>query len=339
MHDAGSPFYGLMPHGMGDCGLMNGNDYYGVFYPTNILCVAGDGLTLEAAEILGKTDDIPLLTEIYHTAKTDLLRSIRANAVHEADYAYIPGIAGAFNSSLYGSLFAYYPAHLLEANDPLIRGIVQVFENRKVSEGGLPVGTGWMKDGLWVAMALDNVAASYLRMGEYDRAAKYFYPTLNHASPLVTWCEERGTEKGSTAAGGDLQHLWTPVAVCRFMRDMMVFEQYQAGKSSLQLASATDRSWLGGGSEVGVENASTHFGTVSYSMKYDAKSQTVSGYIQIANDGKYPKPDEWVLNVRLPDGRKIASVKSDVKGTVTAKGEAIRWTAFKNRIAFTAKIK
>ena len=107
----------------------------------------------------------------------------------------------------------------------------------------------------------------------------------------------------------------------------------------MQLASATDRSWLGGGSEVGVENASTHFGTVSYSMKYDAKSQTVSGYIQIANAAKYPKPDEWVLNVRLPDGRKIASVKSDVKGTVTAKGEAIRWTAFKNRIAFTAKIK
>jgi hypothetical protein len=339
MHDAGSPFYGLMPRGMGDGGLRNGSDYYGVFYPSNIMSVAADGLTLEAAEILGKTDDIPLLTEIYNTAKTDLLRSIRANVVQEADYEYIPGIAGASNSSLYGSLYACYPAHLLEADDPLVRGIVRMFESKKVSEGGLPVGTGWMKDGLWVAMALDNVAAGYLRMGEYDMAAKYFYPTLNHASPFVTWCEERGVEKGSTATNGDLQHLWTPVALCRFMRDMMVFEQYKAGKSFLHLASAVDRSWLGGGGEVGVENASTHFGTVSYSMKYDAARQTVSGYIEIADDGKYPRPDELTLNVRLPDGRKVASVKSNVKGTVAAKGEAIRWTSVKSRIEFTAKIK
>jgi hypothetical protein len=74
-------------------------------------------------------------------------------------------------------------------------------------------------------------------------------------------------------------------------------------------------------------------------MKYDSKHQTVSGYIQLVNDGKYPKPDELVLNVRLPDGKKVASVKSDVKGTVAAKGEAIRWTTLKNRFEFTAKIK
>ena len=46
--------YGLMPRGMGDCGLM-GEDgsFYGVFLPHNILSVYADGITLQAAEILG----------------------------------------------------------------------------------------------------------------------------------------------------------------------------------------------------------------------------------------------------------------------------------------------
>ena len=60
------------------------------------------------------------------------------------------------NTSLFGCLFAYYPAELLDKNDPLIQGTLQLVETRQKSEGGLPLGTGWIKEGLWVAMALDN---------------------------------------------------------------------------------------------------------------------------------------------------------------------------------------
>jgi hypothetical protein len=87
---------------MGDAGLMNGSDYYGVFYPGNCLSVAADGLTLEAARLLGMEEDIPLLEEVFESARSDLLRSIARNSVKEGDIEYIPGIAGADNSSLYG---------------------------------------------------------------------------------------------------------------------------------------------------------------------------------------------------------------------------------------------
>lgn len=89
--------------------------------------------------------------------------------------------------------------------------MLQFIEGKKISEGGLPVGTGWQKEGLWVAMALCNFARTYLRLGEYELAKKYLYPALNHASKFVTWCEERGAEKNSKTITGDLQHLWTPV--------------------------------------------------------------------------------------------------------------------------------
>ncbi len=48
-----------MPRGFGDCGLMDDDDLYGVFLPHNIWAVYADRLTVEAAEILGKTEDLP----------------------------------------------------------------------------------------------------------------------------------------------------------------------------------------------------------------------------------------------------------------------------------------
>ena len=47
--------YGLMPRGMGDGGLMDGDDMYGVFYPHNIWALYADKLALQAALILNRT--------------------------------------------------------------------------------------------------------------------------------------------------------------------------------------------------------------------------------------------------------------------------------------------
>jgi len=47
--------YGLMPPGMGDAGLMNDGDLYGVFLPHNIWAVYADRLAVEAAKILDPT--------------------------------------------------------------------------------------------------------------------------------------------------------------------------------------------------------------------------------------------------------------------------------------------
>ena len=118
---------------------------------------------------------------------------------------------------------------------------------------------------MWVAITLDNLAEVLLLRDEGDKAVNYLYATLNHGTPLYSWCEERGQEPGTKETTGDRQHLWTPLAVCRFLRDALVMEDGDI----LHLACGIDRQWLASGEPVGVEDMPTYFGYLSYELRYD----------------------------------------------------------------------
>jgi hypothetical protein len=309
--------YGLMPRGMGDAGLMNDKDLYGVFLPHNIWAVYADRVSVEAAGILGKTEDLPELRRIYQTAYADLLQSIERGAIQEKDYRWIPGVPGKTCGSRFGVLNALFPCHLLAPDHELINGTLRYIE-RNISPGGIPVHTGWMKDGMWVAMALDNVAEAHLARGNGDAAAHYLYATLNHGTPLFTWCEERGQEPGTKKISGDRQHLWTPVAVVRILRDMLVMER----DDGLDLALGTAREWLASGKPVGIAAAPTHHGPVSYQMQYAPTKSIVTGEIKFAPDSTAA----WaVLHIRLPGGLKVKSVDVNSGAVVEPDGPGIRW--------------
>ena len=251
---------GLMPRGMGDCGMMNNGDYYGVFYPMNCLAVAADKITLKAAEMLGYDDDAKKLRDICNEAEEALRKSMRENAVRENDFEWIPAIAHAATTSLFGCLFAYYPGGILDKGDPLIIGTLRHVMEDKISDGGLPVGTGWLPDGIWAAMALDNFSSVYLRMGERQKAASFLYPVLNHATPLVTWCEERGKERNSQTKTGDMQHLWTPLSVVVYTLDALLYEDDNA----IHLLAGVPDAWLDNGREIKVDGLQTHYGKCSF---------------------------------------------------------------------------
>ncbi len=216
--------YGLMPRGFGDCGLMNDGDTYGVFLPHNMWAVYADRCSLEAAEILGKTPDAVELKKIYESARADLLSVLDRGAIRDKDYRWIPGVPGKTSGSTWGALNAIFPCGILPPDHELITGTLRKIESN-MSPGGIPMHTGWLANGMWVAITLDNVAEAHLPRGNGDAAAQYLYATLNHGTPLYTWCEERGPEPGSSNCTGDRQHLWTPVAVVRAIRDMLVMEK------------------------------------------------------------------------------------------------------------------
>jgi hypothetical protein len=321
--------YGFMPRGMGDCGLWNDKDYYGIFIPHNIWSVYSSLIAADVAQILGKTE-YQELKGYADTAYADLLETVRKGSIQEDGYRRIPGVAGKTSGSTWGALNIAFPCRLISGQDELLEGTLKHIE-KQMSPGGMPVHTGWMANGMWAAITLDNIAETHLLKRNGDTVAKYFYATLNHGTPLYTWCEERGQEPNTTECSGDRQHLWTPVAVVRALRDMMVFEDYPtvgnttSPRSSLQLALGIDREWLGNGNEVGVDNAPTHFGTISYSIKYNTSGETVSGSIRFANNEKYPKPEELVLNIRLPGGRKAVAVQDCPDATIAPNSEAVIW--------------
>ena len=180
-------------------------------------------------------------------------------------------------------------------------------------------------------MSLDNVAETHLARGNGDAAVKYLYAVLNHGTPLYTWCEERGQEPGSADNSGDYQHEWTPLAVVRLVRDMMVMES----GDGLNLALGTERHWLASGKPVGITAAPTHFGPVSYQMQYDAAKSQVSGEAVFAENSTAA----WsVLHIRLPGGLKVKSVNAESKATVLPDGSGIRWTAPRGTLKFQATV-
>jgi len=322
--------YGLMPRGFGDCGLMNDDDNYGVFFPHNIWAVYADRCSLEAAEILGNKSDANELKEIFDVALKDLLLALDHGSIKEKDYRWIPGVPGKTSGSCWGALNIVKPCGLLPPDHELVTGTLRKIE-ANISKGGQPMHTGWMADGAWVAITLDNIAEVHLARGNGDAAVRYLYSTLNHGTPLYTWCEERGQEPGTKKTSGDLQHLWTPVAVVRVIRDMMVMEN---GKG-LDLALGTAREWLGSGKPVEISDACTHFGPVSYQMQYDSTGKKVTGEITF---NEYSSAAWADLYIRLPHGLKVRSVDHKSKATLLRDGEGLRWKAPRGTIKFIATI-
>lgn len=314
--------YGLMPRGMGDCGLLDDGDLYGVFIPHNIWAVYADKVALEIARILDRVDEIEELRGIFETALADLLSTMDRGAITEDGYRWIPGVPGKTSGSRWGALNALVPTGILPPDHELITGTLQKIESN-MSPGGMPVNTGWMPEGMWVAITLDNIAEAHLARGNGDAAAGYLYGTLNHGTPLYTWCEERGQEAGSPDCAGDRQHLWTPVAVVRCLRDCMVLEQGDC----LQLALGVPRQWMTGGGLVGVSDAPTYFGVMSYQMQYDAAAGVATGQVT------FPRrtiPASIILHLRLPEGVKAVDVNASSQATIINDGTALCWIAPRN---------
>lgn len=307
--------YGLMPRGVGDCGLDAGDRWYGVFYAHNIWSVYADKMSLQAAGILGKTKDVPALRRIYKRAHADLIKSLREGSMVEGDYRWIPGSPSNPAGSRWGALNAAFPCGLLDVHDPLITGTLR-YMNTLLSSGGLQMNTGWMKNGMWVAISLDNVAEVELARGNADEFARLLYACLNHGTPLYSWCEERADEPGTTEIAGDRQHLFTPVAIVRAVRDALVMEDGEG----LHLARGTDREWLASGGPIGIEKAPTHFGKVSFEMKFDKKSSRVTGSVSFPGNKKM----KWAtLHIRLPKGLKVTSAGDSCE--VLTDGSGVKW--------------
>ncbi len=322
--------YGLMPRGQGDCGLDAGDGWYGYFIPHNAWSIYCDKLTAEAARILGKDEDAKEVQGIYERALKDFLVVLDRGAIKEDGYRWIPGSPSNPSGSRWGALNLDYPCGLLSPNDDLITGTLR-YMNQHLSPGGLQLHTGWMADGMWVAMSLDNVAEAELTRDNGDEAARLLYACLNHGTPLYTWCEERGQEPGTDKTSGDRQHLWTPAAIVRGLRDCMVMEQ----DDGLHLARGAARQWLGSGKQIGVEKAPTHFGEVSYHMTYDATGHKVMGKVTFPRESSM----RWsVLHIRLPEGLKVKSVDAKSGATIAYDGEAIRWEKPAGSVEFVAEI-
>ena len=284
--------WGLMPRGMGDGGLMEDDDYFGYFIPSNVYHCFLIKIAIWAAKELNLDNEVNELQEYYDDAFECTMEVIRKGAIQEKDgYKWIPGVPGKTSGSRWAATASIYPCELIDPFDELATGTIKKLESNK-SEGGLPLDTGWLKGGIWAAIAIDNLAYAHLARGEYDKASDYLYPVINHGSPLFTWCEERMPEPNSKVITGDLQHTWTPHIVNKFIRDIIIREK----ENKLYLLSAIPRFWLSDGFEVGVNNSFTHFGKVDFTIKREGNILNFDFNIENINN-----LEKLLLFIRLPE--------------------------------------
>ena len=64
----------------------------------------------------------------------------------------------------------------------------------------------------------------------------------------------------------------TTVAVVRVIRDLMVMES----GDGLNFALGTDQDWPGSGNPLGIMDAFTHFGRVTYELRYDPTTTEIT---------------------------------------------------------------
>lgn len=297
-----NPLYGLMPAGLGDCGLERdlGHGKEHVYYPHNSYTVAGLKAILDFSRDLGTPEEQKELSSMYEDARDCLIRSMEKTAAIVDGKPIVPVTPGHNGGSRWGSLVMAYPGQFIPLNHPLVEGGLLGFE-KNLAESGLPLGGGWQAKGVWPGQCLEDWVPVYLRRGETDKLTAMIYLVLNHASPVWTWPEERAPEADTLTTSGDLQEAWAPTHFCWKFRDCLLYEE----EKTLHLAAGVPRHWYELDQPIEVINAPSYFGLVSFKLACDRKKNT------FLLEGTIEKPAQAglvVAHLNLPENWIIAGL-------------------------------
>lgn len=257
LNDPRSVGYGLFPPAFADGGLGGISVEYGSAY----WALAGLRIAAEGARWTGNVDDARRWEKYYQqmwesfqaAAKRDMRRDASGNL-------YLPMKAGDTSHTTppqqanWAILEAQNYAHIFPRNDSLLVGSLAML--RSGMREGLPVNTGWLKDGLWPFFAMIQ-AVSHLDVGEAEKAIDMVYAIANHASPLGTWVEEQLPRDLGTRTTGDGSNASASALFVQLIRRLLVNET----PGGIDLLAGVPDAWLKPGSLIALNGVPTFAGT------------------------------------------------------------------------------
>lgn len=246
------------------------------------------------ADVLGDK----MLAEKYKTESVDFRKDILASIAKtqsEMGINYIPGCAELGDFDATSTSIALYPGDEKEALKPA--GLQATFDryNDFVDSRLSPTST-W-KD--YTPYEIRNTH-SFILLGQKERAFKTFDFLFNDQRPKAwnQWAEIVWREEREGRWIGDMPHTWIGSDYLHAFRSIFVYENET--KKELVLAAGIPDDWMKSSFPIGIENAFTLFGTVSW------QAEMTQGGIEIRVEGTL-KPDTRLI-VKSPISKDLKAV-------------------------------
>jgi hypothetical protein len=254
--------YGLFPPGFSDGGLGGINPEYGTVYWVMI----GARTAADAADWLGKHEEAKRWSDFYAEMMTSFRHAARRDRRHDpGGNAYLPmKVADTSRTTPpqqanWGMLDAQGLGHLFDTNDSLVVGTLKMLQWEK--REGLPVNTGWLKEGSWAFFAkLQAITHVYQR--DYREATDLLYAIVNHAAPLGTWVEEQLPKDIGTRNTGDQSNATASALFIKLMRRLLVLER----EDNLELLAGVPEAWYKPGAKIELNDVPTLFGRLTFRL-------------------------------------------------------------------------
>jgi hypothetical protein len=270
------PFWwGLLTWGYGDSGLPQGHGF-----THNVMALYEIECARQAALVLGKKADADLLAKEYADFKAAILTSMRRAITLEKDGPpYLPAMPTLPDGAISQSFVAVYPTEFLSPGNPWVIGLLQRMERTEVH--GQPTNMAWMgAGGVWPGESM-NVAETYLRRGQVQKAVDMLISALNFSYTTNVWREEIRLNKNlppvcdttpekrakfrDGQGTGDMPEAWANANLVNLVRDMLLYRRDR----TLYILPGFPADWIATGENVGVRNAPVTFGgKVSFRLTY-----------------------------------------------------------------------
>ena len=304
-------WYGLLPWSYGGSGLPEGHSY-----SHNFLAAYAEKVTGEAARTLGHSNDAAWLEKEYAAYVEAIRASVqRAVKLEKTAQAYLPAMPTYPEGAYSQAFLAVYPAHLYEADDALVTGLIARMEHEEKQE--IPTNVAWAGPaGVWAGEAM-NMAETYLLRGEKKKAAEMLVAAMNHSYTTKVWkkeilvdadlpraCDTPHSKRANMEGTGDMPEAWANANLVLLLRDMLLNER----EGKLHLLAGLPESWVSEGKAVTVENAPvTTGGTVSLRVEH------VSAKLWRITVDPHGKTCEFVVHLPIDDTSRVSTVRINGK--------------------------
>jgi hypothetical protein len=245
--------YGLMPKSF-SAEHLGPYDYY---YWDNFWIICGLREAAYAAKELGLKMDAKKFEDEYRDLENCTLHSI--DQIRKKGLACFPSSPyREVESTIIGNVGGVWPCRVLDANDKRIQEVLETLYSKYMINGGFVHSAHW---GAYTPLLTPAIAQGFLQRRDMPKVMEIFKWELDHATPTNAWPEAVSLRTGYGACQGDIQG-WAAAEYIMLLRNMLLLEQ----EDSIWIAPGVPSEWLVEGSTVGVKDAPTPYGKISYKI-------------------------------------------------------------------------